>query len=93
MFLLPAVFRLGCAGFIYLAHNLSFLKAFNIQAGNFLEVNAKFFLMVSAIFRRRWRICMTAFVGPNLVSPDLTNNAMPLYFCRPFSRTEYVLGR
>ena len=27
------------------------------------------------------------------MSPDLTNNAMPLYLCRPFTRTEYVLGR
>jgi ABC-2 type transport system permease protein len=36
---------------------------------------------------------LTAFVGPSLVSPDLTNNAMPLYLCRPFTRTEYVLGR
>jgi ABC-2 type transport system permease protein len=28
-----------------------------------------------------------------LVSPDLVNNALPLYFSRPFSRTEYVLGK
>ena len=36
---------------------------------------------------------LTAFVGPGLVSPDLANNALPLYFCRPFSRTEYVTGK
>ncbi len=36
---------------------------------------------------------MTALVGPSLVSPDLVNNALPLYLCRPFSRTEYVLGK
>ena len=36
---------------------------------------------------------LTAFVGPSLVSPDVSNNAMPLYFCRPFSRTEYVIGK
>jgi len=36
---------------------------------------------------------LTAIVGPSLVSPDVTNNAMPLYLCRPFTRTEYVLGR
>ena len=28
-----------------------------------------------------------------MVSPDLTNNALPLYLCRPFSRVEYVLGK
>jgi ABC-2 type transport system permease protein len=34
-----------------------------------------------------------ALVGPNLVSPDLVNGALPLYFCRPFSRTQYVAGK
>jgi ABC-type transport system involved in multi-copper enzyme maturation permease subunit len=27
------------------------------------------------------------------VSRDLRNNALPLYLCRPFSRTEYVMGK
>src|SRR5262249_9452875 len=31
--------------------------------------------------------------APGLISPDLANGAMPLYFSRPFSRTEYVLGK
>jgi ABC-2 type transport system permease protein len=32
-------------------------------------------------------------VGPPLVARDLRNNALPLYLCRPFSRTEYVMGK
>ena len=36
---------------------------------------------------------LTVLVGPGLVSMDLVNNALPMYFCRPFSRTEYVLGK
>ena len=36
---------------------------------------------------------VTLLVGPPLVSRDLRNNALPLYLCRPFSRTEYVLGK
>jgi len=28
-----------------------------------------------------------------MVSRDLRNNALPLYLCRPFSRTEYVIGK
>ena len=43
--------------------------------------------------RAAWRSFLTAFVGPGLVSPDLANSALPLYFCRPFSRAEYVLGK
>ena len=36
---------------------------------------------------------LTALVGPSLISPDLVNGALPLYFCRPFSRTQYVMGK
>ena len=32
-------------------------------------------------------------VGPALVSPDLRNNAMPLYLSRPLNKTDYVLGK
>ena len=27
------------------------------------------------------------------ISPDLSNNALPLYLCRPINRTEYILGK
>ena len=36
---------------------------------------------------------LTAFTGPGLISPDLANGALPLYFCRPFSRAQYVAGK
>jgi ABC-2 type transport system permease protein len=36
---------------------------------------------------------VAAWVGPTLVAPDLANGALPLYFSRPFSRAEYVVGR
>jgi ABC-2 type transport system permease protein len=36
---------------------------------------------------------LTVLIGPVLVSRDLTNNALPLYLCRPFTRTEYVVGK
>ncbi len=32
-------------------------------------------------------------VGPGLISPDLRNNGLALYLSRPFSRTEYILGK
>jgi ABC-2 type transport system permease protein len=85
-------YPLGCAGFIYLSHNLSFLKTFNIRAGNLLEINPAFFLYYCN-FQSGLAYILTALVGPTLVSPDLVNNALPLYFCRPFTRVEYVLGK
>ena len=36
---------------------------------------------------------IAAFAGPGLISPDLTNGALPLYLSRPFSRAEYTLGK
>jgi ABC-2 type transport system permease protein len=87
-----AIYPIGAAGFIYIAHNVSFLKALNPQMGNLLEVNEKFFVYFCN-FQATMAFLLTAIVGPTLVSPDVTNNAMPLYLCRPFTRTEYVLGR
>ncbi len=93
MFLaLCAIYPVGAAGFIYVAHNTSFLKALNPHAGDFLEVNEKFFVYFCN-FQSVMAYLLTAIVGPSLVSPDVTNNAMPLYLCRPFTRSEYVLGR
>lgn len=93
MFLaLCVIYPVGAAGFIYIAHNMSFLKALNVPAGNFLDVNERFFVFFCN-FQGTLAFLLTAIVGPSLVSPDVTNNAMPLYLCRPFTRTEYVLGR
>ncbi len=85
------IYPLGLLAFIYLAHNLSFLKALGANP-NFVSVNASVFLYYCN-FQATMAYIMTAFIGPTLVSPDLANNALPSYFCRPFSRTEYVLGR
>lgn len=87
-----AIYPIGAAGFIYIAHNISFLQALNPQMGNFLEVNEKFFVYFCN-FQGAMAYLLTALVGPSLVSPDVTNGAMPLYLCRPFTRSEYVLGR
>jgi ABC-2 type transport system permease protein len=93
MFLAACViYPVGAAGFIYIAHNMSFLKALNVGAGNLLDVNETFFVFFCN-FQGAMAYLLTAVVGPSLVSPDVTNNAMPLYLCRPFTRTEYVLGR
>jgi ABC-2 type transport system permease protein len=85
------IYPLGCIGYIYLSHNLGFLRTFRIQP-SLLTIDASFFLAVCS-FQGALAYFMTAFVGPGLVSPDLTNNALPLYFCRPFTRAEYVIGR
>jgi ABC-2 type transport system permease protein len=80
---------------IYLHHNLAALKFIDLpldQLQEALPINATFFR--KGIEFQSW-LCflMALFVGPALVAPDLRNNGLPLYLSRPFSRTEYVLGK
>ena len=80
-----------CLAVIYLAHSASFLAEFGVPTG-VLTIDNKFFyafISVQGVFA----FLLTAFAGPGLISPDLANGALPLYFCRPFSRAEYVLGK
>jgi ABC-2 type transport system permease protein len=51
------------------------------------------FFVATLGFQGGLAFLLTAWVAPVLVSPDLTNGALPLYLSRPFSRAEYVLGK
>ncbi len=77
---------------IYLAHNLSFLERFGTTGGPFVRIDNKFFFYFVNV-QGMLAFVLTAFSGPGLISPDIANGALPLYFCRPFSRAEYVLGK
>jgi len=93
MFFMACFFYpLGCVGYIYLANNLSILSSFGGPVGNFIKVEPSLFLYFCWV-QAAFTYLLTAFVGPSLVSPDLVNGAMPLYLCRPFSRTEYIAGK
>jgi ABC-2 type transport system permease protein len=84
-------YPLLCLMMVYLAHSASFLQEMGVPAG-WLSIDNKFFfnfMSVQGVFA----FLLTAFAGPGLISPDLANGALPLYFCRPFSRAEYVLGK
>ncbi len=79
-----------CAVLIYLPQNAvvgELLGKFRM-----LQVDPEFFRKFLS-GQGQLAFILAGFVGPGLVSPDLTNNALPLYLCRPFSRTEYVLGK
>ena len=77
---------------IYLSHNTAVLSMFKVRGGKLIEIDAMFFRnFLNA--QVGFAFLLTAFAGPGLISPDLANNSLVLYFCRPFSRTEYVLGK
>jgi ABC-2 type transport system permease protein len=85
-------YPLGLAAYIYLAHNLALFESLGVPAARIFTVEPAVFLYYCWV-QGALAYILTAFVGPNLVSPDLSNNALPLYLCRPFTRAEYVLGK
>ncbi|MBS1833987.1 MAG: ABC transporter permease [Acidobacteria bacterium] len=87
-------YPIGAGIFLYINANLGMLASLIEGAGNLkgLEIDGKFFYIFSSV-QGSLAFILTAFIGPGLISPDLSNSALPLYFCRPFSRTEYVAGK
>jgi ABC-2 type transport system permease protein len=83
---------LVAATIIYLSHNPIARTLIGMRGENIISVDNRFFFQLLKI-QGSLAFLITAWIGPGLVSPDLTNNALPLYLCRPFSRVEYVLGK
>jgi ABC-2 type transport system permease protein len=85
-------YPLGCATLIYLSHNSPALAMLRLQANALPPIDGTFFY-VFCVVQGVLALLLTAFVGPSLISPDLTNGGLALYLSRPFSRTEYVAGK
>jgi ABC-2 type transport system permease protein len=77
---------------IYLHHNITALAIMNINARELIPIDGSFFQYFVAI-QGGFAFFVALLLGPPLVSRDLRNNALPLYLCRPFTRTEYVMGK
>jgi ABC-2 type transport system permease protein len=87
-FFYPLLMLLG----MYLNHNARVLSVIKLRSDQLMEINGMFFFVLMSV-QGGLAFLMTSFIGPGTVAPDLANNALPLYFCRPLSRAEYVLGR
>ncbi|HEY0544417.1 MAG TPA: ABC transporter permease subunit [Pyrinomonadaceae bacterium] len=87
-FIAPLVFAI----LIYLHHNVNALGILQASVDEIVPINGSFFQTLIGI-QGILAFFLTLLVGPPLVSRDLTNNGLPLYLCRPFSRAEYVIGK
>ena len=77
---------------VYLHHNTNAIALFQLDVKGLIPINASFFEYFVTF--QGWLAFLIAVVtGPTLVSRDMSNNAIPLYLSRPFSRSEYVLGK
>jgi ABC-2 type transport system permease protein len=87
-FIVPLIF----AVLIYLRHNAEALAILKLNLVNVIPIDERFFQTFVEI--EGWiGFFLALLVGPQQVARDLTNNGLPLYLCRPFSRSEYVVGK
>jgi ABC-2 type transport system permease protein len=77
---------------IYLHHNVNALAIMRVNVRELIPIDASFFETFVNL-QSGFAFFVALLVGPPLVARDLRNNALPLYLCRPFSRTEYVAGK
>jgi len=92
-FLVAAFFYpVWCLCAVYLRYNFSLLEKLNLFGAQRLDIGPSFYWWYLNI-QSTFAFLLTTFLGPGLISTDTSNNALPLYFCRPFSRLEYVLGK
>src|SRR5262249_38644697 len=72
---------------IYLRNNPGALGALDLQFLRFIEIDGTFFLRVFTV-ETYLSFLLVTFTGPNLIAPDIANNALPLYLSRPLSKQE-----
>lgn len=85
-------FPLACAVYVYLANRAHLLQGFGAEVSDLLTIDSAFFIFFMYV-QSGFAIILAALAGPSLIAPDLANGALPLYFSRPMSRTEYVVAR
>lgn len=92
LYILCFIYPLVAAILVYLHHNVNALSLLQINVRELLPIDASFFRTFLTV-QGSFAFILTVLVAPPLISRDLANNALPLYLCRPLSRTEYVLGK
>jgi len=93
LFLLSFVWPLVCAILIYLHHNAAVLALWQLPLRDLVPIDAFFFRVWILVPQGYMGFFLAMLVAPSQVSRDLTNNALPLILSRPFTRTEYVVGK
>jgi len=91
-FALSFLYPLLCSILIYLHHNANILGIKGLDVQQLLPIDASFFKFY-VVWQGITGSFLVMLVAPQQVARDLTNNGLPLYLCRPFSRSEYVVGK
>jgi ABC-2 type transport system permease protein len=86
------IWPLLCTGFIYLTNHVELLQGLDKDFLEFIKVDGRFFSIFMYV-QAGLAVFLAALAGPGLIAPDLSNNALPLYFSRPLTRWSYALAR
>lgn len=92
VYIICFIYPLIAAILVYLHHNVNALELLQINVRELLPIDNTFFRTFLEV-QGGFAFILTVLLGPPLISRDLANNALPLYLCRPLSRTQYVLGK
>jgi len=92
LFIVSFIYPLIAAILVYLHHNTNALALLQINVRELLPIDASFFRTFLEV-QGSFAFILAVLVAPPLISRDLSNNALPLYLCRPLSRLEYILGK
>src|SRR5580692_408102 len=88
--IVPCLFS---AGYIFVANNKTLQLLMQLRPEmDFFKVESQYFIVIM-IVQAEAAFLLNCWVGPVLISGDLTNGALPLFLSRPFSRADYVLGK
>jgi ABC-type transport system involved in multi-copper enzyme maturation permease subunit len=87
--LIPTLFF---AGYVFIANNKTVQMLLPAGPADLFSVEAKFFTLIM-IVQTQVAFLLNCWVGPVLITGDLTNGALPLFLSRPFKRSDYVLGK
>jgi len=80
------------AGYIFIANNKTVQLLMQLRSADLFTVESQYFMIILTV-QNQAAFLLNCWVGPVLISGDLTNGALPLFLSRPFTRTGYVLGK
>jgi ABC-2 type transport system permease protein len=80
------------AGYIFVANNKTVQLLMQMRSAGLFSVENEYFIMIM-IAQTQAAFLLNCWVGPVLITGDLTNGALPLFLSRPFSTADYVLGK
>ena len=80
------------AGYIFIANNKTVQLLMQLRSADLFTVESQYFMIILTV-QTQAAFLLNCWVGPVLISGDLTNGALPLFLSRPFSRADYVLGK